>query len=204
MKKLITLPLFFFLVSLGRIPTAPIGNPAVPPGQTAESTPQATGAAVQPDTGPFWSQGQIWADTTSAGYCPGYVPYESSAAPPALSWPVPGGTLHEGRGFRIGHTGTDIDAPIGSPVTAAASGYVVWAGETDFFGNDALVVAVEHGGGWHTVYAHLSAVLVDCGQGVNVGDVIGEVGMSGAANFSHAHFDLRNGRYSYEPLFSIP
>jgi murein DD-endopeptidase MepM/ murein hydrolase activator NlpD len=73
-------------------------------------------------------------------------------------------------------------------------------GVSTYFGNTALVVALHHGGGWVTVYAHLSAVLVDeCGQWVGRGSMIGRVGMTGASNFPHLHFEVRQGGLSYNP-----
>jgi lipoprotein NlpD len=207
MKRIALIPLLLILLASGRQPTAPLGDPTG--GDTGDGNPtsdagQATAVPTatpqaQPDSGPYWSQGQIWADTSEPGYCPGYAPYETNSQPPSLSWPVDGGTLHPGRGFRIGHTALDIDAPFGRPVRAAASGVIVWAGVSDFFGGGALVVAVSHGNGWVTIYAHLSEVLVDCWQGVTRGQIIGRVGMTGAASFLHLHFDLRNGRYSWNP-----
>lgn len=150
----------------------------------------------------FWAMGQMWADTSSPGYCQGYTPYESHAPAPGLLWPVPGGVLNENRSFRVGHTGLDIIAPVGTPVNSPSGGMVVWAGETDFFGSGALVVAVDHGGGWLSVMAHLSTVDTGCGQWIGRGQQIGTVGTTGAVsvNYPHLHWDLRNGRYSYNPM----
>lgn len=152
------------------------------------------------DTGPFWGIGQPWTGITDkdAGHCEGYDMPTGEGARPSLSWPVPGGVLHEGRGFRVGHTGYDIDAAEGSPVLAAAGGTVVWSGWSTWgFG---LMVAVSHGGGWWTLYAHLSAVLVECGDWVGSGSPIGLVGMTGAATFFHCHFELKNGGWSWRPF----
>lgn len=166
------------------------------------ATPITTPApVVEQSVNRFWAMGQMWADTTDPGYCPPYTPYETNAAPPALSWPVPSGVLNENRGWRVGHTGLDIVAPLGTPVLSATSGIVVWAGVSTFFGSEALVVAVAHHGGWHSVFAHLSAINVVCGQWVGAGEKIGEVGATGAATYHHLHFDLRNGNYSYQPTF---
>lgn len=205
MKRLIPLILLIpFLLANGRTPAAPLNDPTNPPTPAATAEPQPTAEPTPVEqNGPYWSMGQMWADTSDEGYCLGYAPYESSAAPPALSWPVDGGTLHPGRGFRIGHTALDIDAPLGRPVRAAAPGVIVWAGVSDFFGSGALVVAVSHGNGWVTIYAHLSEVLVSCWQGVTRGQIVGRAGMTGAASFLHTHFDLRNGRYSYNPMLRL-
>lgn len=187
------------LLANGRVPTVHVGDVSNPPPQQDQpaATPQPT---ATPSPGPFYTVGNMWADTGDPGYCLGFTPYETGVSPPVLSWPVPGGTPHEGRGYRIGHPAVDIDAPLGRAVQAAAPGTVVWAGLSTFFGHDALVVAVSHGGGWVTVYAHLSVVSVACWQPVGTGEIIGRVGMTGSSTFPHLHFELRQGPYSYNPF----
>lgn len=100
------------------------------------------------------------------------------------------------------HTGVDIPAPIGTPVLAAGSGKVTWAGyglfsgrydEQDPYG---LAVQIRHDFGFngsplYTVYAHLSQVDVTPGQGVQAGDVIGLSGETGKVTGPHLHFEVR-------------
>lgn len=192
--------MFLFLVCslIGGMCQRPVILPAV-------SQLAAIGAVpvVPPvDTGPFWGNGQPWTGITDkdTGFCPGYGMPSGNGGRPSLSWPVPGGTAHEGRGFRIGHTGLDIDAAEGTAVQAAAAGTVVWAGWSTWgFG---YMVAISHGGGWFTMYGHLSAVSVGCGQWVGGGYRVGLVGDTGSVTkgYFHLHFELRNGAYSYAPL----
>lgn len=91
-----------------------------------------------------------------------------------------------GLGF---HTGIDFPAPMGCAVRAAAHGRVTWAGWRD--GGWGYLVAVAHGGGVRTMYAHLSGIGVRRGQRVGAGDLLGAVGASGHATGPHLHFEMR-------------
>ena len=87
------------------------------------------------------------------------------------------------------HTGTDIAAPLGTPVVAALTGKVLLA---DFLGGYGIAVALEHGqGSQQTLYAHLSELFVKPGQVVEKGTVIGRVGTTGNSTGPHLHFELR-------------
>jgi murein DD-endopeptidase MepM/ murein hydrolase activator NlpD len=87
------------------------------------------------------------------------------------------------------HPGIDIDGSEGDPVYAVDSGVVVYAGWNNWgYGN---VVVINHGNGWQTLYAHLSAYYVSCGQGVFQGNTIGAIGSTGNATGSHLHFEIR-------------
>jgi murein DD-endopeptidase MepM/ murein hydrolase activator NlpD len=86
------------------------------------------------------------------------------------------------------HPGIDIEGDEGDPVFAVDSGIVVYAGWNNWgYGN---VVVINHGNGWQTLYAHLSAYYVTCGQGVFQGNTIGAVGSTGNATGSHLHFEM--------------
>ena len=86
------------------------------------------------------------------------------------------------------HPGIDIDGNEGDPVFAVDSGVVVYAGWNNWgYGN---VVVINHGNGWQSLYAHLSAYYVSCGQGVFQGDTIGAIGSTGNATGSHLHFEM--------------
>lgn len=99
-----------------------------------------------------------------------------------------------GQGF---HTGIDLEGRVGDPVKAAADGIVVaagWGASGDAgYGNTILI---SHGGGWTTMYAHLSAISKGKGSRVRAGEVIGRVGDTGSySQGSHLHFELhRNGK----------
>ena len=86
------------------------------------------------------------------------------------------------------HPGIDIDGEEGDPVYAADSGVVVYAGWNDWgYGN---VIVINHGNGWQTLYAHLSAYYVGCGQSVWQGNVIGTIGNTGNSDGSHLHYEM--------------
>ena len=98
--------------------------------------------------------------------------------------PRDGGRLHEGQ---------DIFAPVGTPILAAAPGYVYRVGVNDRGGNVVTVVA---GGGQRHYYAHLSAFAdIREGQYVDVNTVLGFVGNTGNAQTTppHLHFGLYAG-----------
>lgn len=98
------------------------------------------------------------------------------------------------RGFRAGHAGIDLMAAHGSPIRAAASGSVIYAGWYFAYGN---IVDIRHTDGVVTRYAHMSAFGPGIGAGAEVraGDVIGNVGATGRATGPHIHFEVRlNGR----------
>ncbi len=76
----------------------------------------------------------------------------------------------------------------GNPIYATDSGVVVYAGWSDY-GYGYLIV-IDHGTGWQSAYAHLSAVAVGCGQSVYQGGYIGALGNTGNSSGAHLHFEL--------------
>ena len=109
-------------------------------------------------------------------------------------------------GLREPHHGVEFVNATGTPVHAAADGWVVFAGPDEeavyspwknFYGN---IVVIRHSGGFFTLYAHLSVVNVQAGRQVAAGEKIGEVGLTGSADGSHLHFEVRRG--SVEDYFS--
>ncbi len=90
------------------------------------------------------------------------------------------------------HTGIDISADRGDPVYSTGDGTVTSAGWNGDYGN---MVVVNHNFGLETRYAHLSSYLVQPGQKVSRGEVIGLVGSTGRSTGSHLHYELLvNGR----------
>lgn len=107
-------------------------------------------------------------------------------------WPVQGGgRLTSPYGWRSGgfHAGIDIAAARGTPILAADSGVVVFAGRDGGYG---LSVVIYHGH-YYTRYAHNSENLVREGQAVNQGEVIARVGSTGRSTANHLHFEIRKG-----------
>ena len=93
-------------------------------------------------------------------------------------------------GTVIENKGVDIKAPYGSPVKAASSGKVVYVGWVEGYGN----IVIVDGGGFYTVYSQLSEILVEKGDRVSKGQVIGKVGSR------PLHFELRIGRKAVNPV----
>ena len=118
-----------------------------------------------------------------------------------FSWPLPiGGTVTSRFGYRQDpftgelsyHSGTDIAAPEGTPILAAADGTVSTANATDPWGGSyGYHVILDHGGGLQSLYAHCSAICVVPGQTVQQGEVIGYVGSTGQSTGNHLHFEVR-------------
>ena len=86
------------------------------------------------------------------------------------------------------HRGIDIGAPAGSDVLAAEAGVVLTAGYNGSYGN---YVTINHGGGYVTLYAHNSKLLVKAGQSVTRGQVIAKCGSTGNSTGPHVHFEVQ-------------
>jgi murein DD-endopeptidase MepM/ murein hydrolase activator NlpD len=111
-------------------------------------------------------------------------------------WPV-NGVVTSGFGVRWGsmHEGIDISAPCGTPIRAAASGTVIYAGWMDGYGN---LTVVDHGNGLATAYAHQSAIYAT--GGVSQGQSIGAVGTTGHSTGCHLHFEVRVNGSAVDPM----
>lgn len=126
-----------------------------------------------------------------------------------LLWPVDTGRLILRFGPMEGslHAGIDLQAPLGAPVRAAATGRVEYVGlRADGYGN---LVVLTHKKGWQTAYAHNDVNLVRTGQRVLSGHVIARVGATGHAASTGAptlHFEVRHGGAPFNPLryFDLP
>jgi len=92
------------------------------------------------------------------------------------------------RGFTSWHSGVDLSAGVGTPVHAANSGRVIFAGWNSYGYGYTVALAT---GPFTTLYGHLSAIYVSCGQVVNAGDTIAGVGSTGDSSGPHLHFEIR-------------
>jgi murein DD-endopeptidase MepM/ murein hydrolase activator NlpD len=110
-------------------------------------------------------------------------------------WPVEDGHIsspfgnreHPRSGQPQFHTGVDIAADPGRPVRATADGIVSFA---DWSGGSGNLVALEHGFGFSTYYAHNKMLSVTVGQTVKRGDIIGYVGSTGNSTGPHVHYEV--------------
>jgi murein DD-endopeptidase MepM/ murein hydrolase activator NlpD len=101
-----------------------------------------------------------------------------------FAWPTQGTITQY---FWQYHPGIDIANDVGTPEFAADTGQVVFAG----WGSYGIYVELDHGNGFHTIYAHMSAVVVTTGQMVSQGQRIGLMGATGRATGPHLHFEVR-------------
>jgi murein hydrolase activator len=92
--------------------------------------------------------------------------------------------------------GVDIEAPAGAPVRAVAAGRVVHAGWFKGYGN---IVIVDHGGGYHSLVAHLASMRTAMGEDVDAGAVLGTVGDSGSLKGAYLYFEIREGGRPVDP-----
>ncbi|MBE3090117.1 MAG: peptidoglycan DD-metalloendopeptidase family protein [Actinobacteria bacterium] len=131
--------------------------------------------------------------------------YKYGSAPSGkFAWPVTGrvqsgfgNRYHPIFGYNRFHSGIDIVASYGTLVKAADGGQVVQAG---YFGGYGYSVMLYHGGGFATLYAHLSSINVSMGQFVQRGQVVGLVGSTGWATGPHLHFEVRINGTPQNPL----
>jgi peptidoglycan hydrolase-like protein with peptidoglycan-binding domain len=151
---------------------------------------------------------QKWSGRETDGVA-GAATLRALAAPPPtiplpLAWPLTEPVLGDRFGPRHDrwHTGLDFPAPQGTPVYAARSGRVSWAGWHN--GGYGFVVTVAHGRGERTIYAHLSRIDVRVGVWVGQGVRVGLVGASGHATGPHLHLEVRVRGAAVDPLRALP
>jgi len=127
-----------------------------------------------------------------------YSPSDTTPSAAGLIWPV-NGPVTSPFGMRWGrmHEGIDIGVGYGTPIHAAASGRVIYAGWMDGYGN---LVAIDHGRGLSTAYGHQSRIAVSNGQTVSQGQVIGYVGCTGHCFGPHLHFEVRINGTPVDPM----
>ena len=133
------------------------------------------------------------------GACSG--PYDGLYGGGGFIWPTAGHSL-SGNDYWSGHMAIDINLVIGEPVYASDAGVVVFAGWAA--GGYGYVVVVDHGTGYQTLYAHLSAVTSGCGQSVVQGQTIGLGGNTGNSTGAHLHFEVRYQGGFVNPWFVLP
>jgi len=197
----LTLIIFATLILLPGLSTAAVAEAAIPLQKPQEAT--ATTTTTRP-----MQPGRPW--PTPALEMASHLWLERPFALPdnTLTAPFyPFGS--DGRGMYLIHHGADIANPMETPILSVAPGSVLYAGtditrtlgpKPNFYGNAVIVrLDLDYANRpLFILYGHLSRVLVAEGQQVNVGDVIGLVGMTGIALGPHLHLEVRLGENSYE------
>ncbi|MFO7634456.1 MAG: peptidoglycan DD-metalloendopeptidase family protein [Caldilinea sp.] len=144
------------------------------------------------DTSPFVVFAQKSVARKPVNNAVGPVPADWPYGSGRFAWPVYGWLS---QGYRYDHRAIDVAAPQGTPVTAADRGVVLRAGwNNQGYGR---FVIIDHKIDYVTLYAHLDRVLVQEGEVVGQGQVIGTVGSTGNSTGAHLHFEIRDfGRLS--------
>ena len=121
-----------------------------------------------------------------------------------LPWPVTGAVARsfgQQKNPRFNTTtfnsGVDIAASFGAAITAVAKGRVDYVNWLEGYGKCAII---NHGGGFYTLYANASEILVSVGKDVAAGETIGRVGDTGSTIGTALHFEIRKGREALNPL----
>ncbi|HUI88745.1 MAG TPA: peptidoglycan DD-metalloendopeptidase family protein [Anaerolineales bacterium] len=132
-------------------------------------------------------------------------------AGPVSVWPVAGEShvlSPGGNNYMPTHLGVDLLAHTGDTIVAAGNGVVVIAAYMGTFDADNYgygnFVEIDHGNGYDTLYAHLSAISVKVCQGVSAGEPIGAAGATGNATGPHLHFEVRYGGGNKDPWDFLP
>jgi murein DD-endopeptidase MepM/ murein hydrolase activator NlpD len=158
-----------------------------------------------------WSRAQVGA---GLALLTSELPAGKTLSGLTLSWPIAGARITQPFGpsdlvlepplgpYPHFHTGIDLAAPFGTPVTAAADGVVVASMHTNIgYGN---YVIIAHGAGIMTLYAHLLETDVTTGDRVTRGKRIGLEGSSGLSTGPHVHFELRVNDLVFDPMIYLP
>jgi murein DD-endopeptidase MepM/ murein hydrolase activator NlpD len=206
--RVATLPKRKPMTTTGSVRTASVpsvsGNVPVPPEMPAHSrtstTPRVTVITTRKDdearpTAPIKPAEKVASVEQSD---PG------DAGAQLFRWPVRGRIISD-FGSKPGgarNEGVNLAVPEGTPVKAAGSGTVIYAGnELKGFGN---LVLLRHADGWVSAYAHNSKLNVKRGDKVSRGEVIANAGATGSVSQPQVHFELRRGNKPVDPLKYLP
>ncbi|MFZ5942360.1 MAG: M23 family metallopeptidase [Bacteroidota bacterium] len=97
------------------------------------------------------------------------------------------------------HEGIDLTCPRGTNIYASADGTVIEAEFTN--GGYGKKIVIDHGYGYTTLYGHCSKILVEKGQKVKRGEVIGLVGNTGLSTCPHLHYEVRINNRPVNPIY---
>ena len=125
----------------------------------------------------------------------------TSPAPPPFSdcWPSRFGNRrsYNGSEYSYFHSGLDFCGGVGAEILAPAAGRVVFAGPLTVRGNATII---DHGWGIYTGYLHQSEILVNVGDSVQQGQLIGRVGGTGRVTGPHLHWEVWAGGVQVDPM----
>ena len=135
----------------------------------------------------------------------GEVAYFSKGNKNKFMWPVPSSrvisSFYGHRGGRP-HQGIDIPGKYGSSIVSIANGKVIYSGRgISGYGN---MTIIDHGNGYHSVYAHAQKNYTSKGDRVYKGQVIAKVGSTGRSTGPHLHFEIRYKNIPRNPIVYYP
>jgi len=173
----------------------PATQPAAQPQQVASASPTLppVGRVDQPIASPQPSARQQ-APATAEPITTASLPNDAGGLD--FRWPARGRVI---AGFGTGgNEGINIAVPEGTPVRAAESGTVAYAGsELKGYGN---LVLIRHDNGFVSAYAHNSELLVKRGDEIRRGQVVANSGRTGNVNAPQLHFEIRKGSDPVDPM----
>jgi murein DD-endopeptidase MepM/ murein hydrolase activator NlpD len=150
--------------------------------------PEITDGVLAPDVNAIKTTGNIGAEQNPS------MPVQASLNP-KMSLPLTGSIIKgygwvvdELDGYKRFHEGIDVEAKLGTKVHVVLDGKVIKSGDDKVLGK---YVQISHSGSLTTLYAQLEKVLVQEKEQVKEGDIIGQVGQTGAAATPHLHFEVR-------------
>lgn len=179
--------------------------------QLADMLQQQEEAIIASAMQSVWAQLQLWLQSNSVGQIATSAGHSTRYR---FIWPEPSAQISQGFGpssfwfeppygaYPHFHTGIDMVEPFGSPVYAADDGVVALVGKTTT--GYGIYVVIAHAGGFNTLYGHLSTALVQVGQVVTQGAVVGLEGSSGSSTGPHLHFELRVNQTPVDPTPYLP
>jgi len=112
-----------------------------------------------------------------------------------------GTRVHPIKRHRSHHNGIDLAAPRGAHVRAVSGGKVIFAASYKGFGK---LVSIAHDDNNVSLYGHLHEILVEVGQRVKPGELVGKVGSTGRSTGPHLHFEWRHKGKPVNPQKVLP
>lgn len=104
--------------------------------------------------------------------------------------------------YRRLHSGIDLAARPGTPIYATGDGVVRVAGRNpEGYSGYGVVVDIDHGFGFHTLYAHMTTAMVKEGQKVKRGEQVGTVGSTGMSTGAHLHYEVILNGKKVDPVY---